>query len=410
MTTYEAIAALIRTALFQAPLDLPEDLDWEPVFQEIQNQSICVLMMDLLPKLALPEDIKQKWTMFAYKQTRHYYVLLDVERELTELLRANGIGFVILKGTAVAVYYPKPGCRTMGDIDFIVRPEQFEEARSILQNGGFEASGKNDARHVTFDRRHVHVELHRRFTSVSKQKKYDALDDAVMDGISHCCWTELEKTTFPMLPEPTNGLVLLEHIRHHLVSGLGLRQILDWIVYVDRQVDDASWYSAFQEPARALDLETLAKVVARMGQLYFGLREDITWCADAEEELCSSLLQLLIKSGNFGKNDIQSSKTETVLQHSQTVPQLFRNLQKAGCHNWKALKKHKWLRPFAWFYQIFRYGRQGFSRKAPLKALRRDLSSSRYRAEVLQKLGVTPAANGVAKSEIQRQYDYDSKK
>ena len=37
-----------------------------------------------------------------------------------QLFENNNIPLVILKGTAAAMYYPKPQLRTMGDIDFLV--------------------------------------------------------------------------------------------------------------------------------------------------------------------------------------------------------------------------------------------------------------------------------------------------
>ena len=44
-----------------------------------------------------------------------------------------------------------------------------------------------------------------------------------------------------MFPPLENGLVLLGHINQHLEEGLGLRQILDWALYVDKALDDDAW-------------------------------------------------------------------------------------------------------------------------------------------------------------------------
>ena len=105
-----------------------------------------------------------------------------------------------------------------------------------------------------------------------------------------------------MFPPLENGLVLLEHINQHLEEGLGLRQILDWALYVDKALDDDAWEYTFAPVVRRLGLERLAITVTRMCQLYLGLRSDITWCASADEKVCDSLMNYIMEQGNFGRN------------------------------------------------------------------------------------------------------------
>ena len=60
---------------------------------------------------------------------------------------------------------------------------------------------------------------------------------------------ELDDFLIPVLPSLQNGLVLMLHIVKHLKSGLGLRQIIDWMMYVDKQLDNEKWeeYSSVYE-------------------------------------------------------------------------------------------------------------------------------------------------------------------
>jgi hypothetical protein len=63
------------------------------------------------------------------------------ERYLTEavkLLTEAGVTPILAKGWAVARYYPEPGLRPYGDLDFIVAPEQYEQAREALVAAGNE--------------------------------------------------------------------------------------------------------------------------------------------------------------------------------------------------------------------------------------------------------------------------------
>ena len=131
-----------------------------------------------------------------------------------------------------------------------------------------------------------------------------------------------------MFPPLENGLVLLGHI-NHLEEGLGLRQILDWALYVDKALGDDTWEHTFAPVVHRLGLDRLAITVTRMCQLYLGLRPDITWCASADEKVCDSLMNYIMEQGN------------------------------RGMYHWPALNKYPRLKPlltpFAWFWQLCRY-------------------------------------------------------
>ena len=64
---------------------------------------------------------------------------------------------------------------------------------------------------------------------------------------------------------------------------------------------------------------------------------------------------------------------------------LFRYLQRAGEHNWKAYHRHPGVRPFCWLYQVFRYIKKGMGR---IGHVRSDLVHGNSRYELLKKLGI----------------------
>ena len=196
----------------------------------------------------------------------------------------------------------------------------------------------------------------------------------------------LYHTAFPMLPPKENGLVLLAHIAHHLREGLGLRQIIDWMLYVDRELDDSAWESSFRTAAEQTGLAVLAITVTEMCRMYLGLSDRITWCKNADKELCTMLMNSLLSSGNFGK------KRGTGLKVESTVSRLkrrgFRYLQQAGEHNWNAYHKHRWLKPFAWIYQIGRYARQGFQAKRKGAKIIEDIGRGKKRSDLYQDLKI----------------------
>ena len=69
---------------------------------------------------------------------------LVVERGLLELapiLDRAGVDFIVLKGPALAhTMYPDPSWRFFGDLDLLVRPQQWREASTLLETVGFRRS------------------------------------------------------------------------------------------------------------------------------------------------------------------------------------------------------------------------------------------------------------------------------
>ena len=194
-----------------------------------------------------------------------------------------------------------------------------------------------------------------------------------------------------MLPKLANGLVLLDHMRHHVRNGLGLRQVIDWMMFVHKELDDEFWHKEFGRAAREKGMDTLATVTTKMCQIYLGLPDSITWCSDADGEVCNELLDMLFVYGNFGKKNIDKhGKGVHVEYASMGIKRmgLFKWLQHAGENNWKAYKRHHWLKPFCWFYQSCRYAKKGFQTKRSRKQLSDDIARSRKRGDLLKKLGI----------------------
>lgn len=385
--TQQAVCALLNSALFDTPLCLPKNLDWTEICRELEFQAVLALPGDLIDRLDMPEEIRESWRRKYMGQVYQGYRNVAEQDALAALFAEHDIVYVVLKGSAAAVYYPKPEYRSMGDIDVIVAERDYDRALALLRENGYkEKNAEAGGRDRTFKRYGVLFEIHHRF-SYGDHQRDTALDRIIAEGIEAHEVHEAQEGMYCALPHKENGLVLLEHINQHLEAGLGLRQIVDWMMYVNRQLHDEAW-PAFREGAEQIGLCDLALTVTRLCQIYLGLPETgITWCQEADESLCEQLMEYLFQSGNFGYKDAGSSIAVNALSRSRDG--FFRNLQKSGQRNWKLLKTCPWLKPFAWLYQLFRYARRGLSRKNPIRSLKMDLDRSRKLNDMLTRLGAT---------------------
>lgn len=348
----QVLLSLIRQSLFGTEEAYPADVNWDAVLQEAKQQTVVGIVAKALPESCAGET-RAKWTAAEYQLVANHVRYWKAQDELHQLLTENGIPYVILKGAAAAMYYPGPMRRAMGDIDFLVPTDRYEEAKALLFENGYQLHHQDDDRHIGFNKGHVFYELHHRFS-------YEDLDleEPLLAAMPRAIEKDLEGHRFFTLPTAENGLVLLAHLWGHLHTGVGLRQAIDWMLFVHAELSDEAWETSFSQLSQQYGLQRLAKVAAHMCQKYFGLPDPCTWCADADEALCDELFSQIQCFGNFGRKARKLSATESKAQTalSQMLRYGFiRYLQKGGELQWKACHRHPWLKPFAWVYQLFRY-------------------------------------------------------
>lgn len=376
--TEQVLLQAIQKSLWNTDIEFPADTDWDAVLKEAEDQAVLGLVINIAPK-----DVRDTWKSRAGAVTAKFVRILHYQQQLCELFKANDIPLVILKGTAAAVYYPNPAQRSMGDIDYLVPLEYFDQAKELLVKNGYAIEDDPRApRHMHVHKDGISFEQHRFFSSEGID-----VERFILDGMNHIEMAKIYGTSFPMLPKLANGLVLLGHMVQHLKFGLGLRQVIDWMMYVHSELTDDFWHQTFEAAAKEAGLDKVAVTATQMCKKYLGLPMEIHWCEDGDEQLCRELMESLLSSGNFDRKRGRGSAVEKVTS-SFARKGIFRYLQYAGEYNWKAYHKHKWLKPFAWAYQIGRYARQGLKAKRSGTQLKEDIARGRRRTELLQKLNI----------------------
>ena len=346
MSINDEMFALLRASLLSD--ESVEITDREGVFNEMKAQSVAALPGDWLKQHNVPD--KEQWLRYCTVQQGNWLMKMLGQDQLLDLLEQNDIPCVILKGSAAAMAYPNPTLRSMGDVDFLVKRKDFERAASLLEKNGYSlAHEKNDKEHhYSYKKDNTSFELHKRLGVIKESD--DKLLSLFETGIDNREFREIEGFRFPVLPADLNGLVLMFHINHHLRSGLGLRQIIDWMMYINILPENIRQEKLFPI-LRDTGLEKLTLTVTVMCQKYLGLR---TIVEDDPELPYEDLMEYIINKGNFGRKAGEKSKIESISLEMSNPVRAFKRLQKGGLLQWKAAKKHKILRPFAWIYQANR--------------------------------------------------------
>ena len=310
------------------------------------------------------------------------------------LNQMKGIECVVLKGTSVAIDYPDPVLRTMGDIDLLIHKRDLDRARKRMEAIGFRAKEQKIVHHLKMFRKEFLLELHIAPGGLPKGKIGNYLFAKIESGLSDVRTGIMNGEAFPMLPDLQQALTLLLHMQQHLqCSGMGLRQLCDWMMFLDKRLTVPLWKELYDVLHRA-GLYKFTCVMTKICVLYLGLNGDkVPWCETASEELCDKVLEDILASGNMGSlngellksrliSDGQSRRKQNLLINA------FRNLQQMGAASWPAVQKHIFLRPFAWAYLIIRYAYLIITGKRSIKSAKTMLNSAHNIHSLFQQLEV----------------------
>ena len=353
----------------------------EEIYHEMRLQAIAPLAGPVLTELGLPEELYTAWEKDSINAFVRYQRYIRAQSALPIT-----VPYVILKGTSAARYYPYPEYRMMGDIDIMTSHEDYQAACEMLLLNGYEehtnAVDQYLNRHRGFKKNNLLIEVHSFYGLRDDKDETKALDDYIIDNISPT----------HVLPDLVNGLTLIEHINHHMESGLGLRQILDWMMFVHQSLSDEQW-PEFEKMARKTGHVQLAKVVTRMCEIYLGLSEH-EFCSQVDPGLCTDLMEYILSCGNFGRKKGADSQISEFLLSTPTIKAKIITLKQRGVMTWKAAQKYPFLRPVAWIYQAFRYLRLGLKRSNPLKKFTAEIRASRRSNKLMDAIGVAREKKG----------------
>ncbi len=375
----ESMLQVICAAIKNTPIRITD----RGVFEEMKAHKIEALVAPILLPQLVQEDLYKEWKHQILIQIGLWHRYCSVQNALP-----IKVPYVILKGTSAAKYYPHPEYRCMGDIDIMTRHEDYNTAcEMLIQNGFAEQIDSSDLlkaeRHRSFIGNGIEIEVHNFYGLRNRVEETQLIDQLIMDNMdpSH------------VLPDLINGITLIEHVNHHLEEGIGLRQILDWRMFVEKCLSDGQW-PAFQAIAKDTGHEQLAIVVTRMCEMYLGLPEH-HWCAGADMQTCKELMEYVLACGNFGrKKTLEQQTSERTLSHARSIRSFFRYLTYHGLLNTKTSPKGLLSRSFARIYQLNRYLIKGLFRPGSIRKLKEEVSEAQRKEKLFKAMGVSRGREG----------------
>lgn len=309
--TVERLLELVRSGLHGGapnPSLFTEDTDWESLYRLAHDQTVVCLAsegIDRLPSSSLPKD-ETRLDPFVGD------TLMTASRNsllnsfIPKLFhRLEGTGAVLVKGQSLAPFYPSPMKRQPGDIDILLMDEGYQEAKKLLLPKASKVEEEVvEILHQGLFYGSVEVELHGRIsTGMSRKldKKLLTIQKRMFSRPERT-FVEIGGEDIPVPDQNFNALYIFIHfLQHYWSSGLGLRQIVDWAVFL-RKNNNLIDLQALRSDLEDLSLMRLWRSFGCFAVEYLGFsKRDIPFYDGRYSGKGEKILSYLLSVGNFGK-------------------------------------------------------------------------------------------------------------
>lgn len=383
----------LSAGLFDAPFRPAENVNWEAVLCEADAQTVLPHIFRQVSPF-LPQAVQGAWTPKYLRLLGGNLRISASHGRLHTLLTDAGIPYACLKGCVSAQYYPEPGERVMGDVDFLIDLSDRQRTHELLLAQGFvpDPQSIRHAHHWTYTQDSIEWEMHwcaPGLPTVDAEEIHGLLD-GVVQSARPLCVNGIQMMGPCALH---HGLILLVHTANHLTAGgIGLRHLLDWLLF-ESSFSEEEFLSLFALPLKQAGLWQFARALTALGCRYFG-SPDRAYCQDTAPALTRGLLQDIFDSGNFGSKDENRMNQAKLMRNieSRRVQQggrmgnLISLLNRRAIQHLPGLEQKRVLLPVGWAYVGVKYLRRSARGEAPKLRLTGLLDATKERQQLYAQL------------------------
>ena len=316
MTNYqEHLFLLLKSALWQDE-NIEQsvcNIDWNNLYQLANEQCLIGIVADsfrLLSKKQCDGEERLRWLAYVVRLEKKNQKMNLLVGKLFEKFCKMNLSPVLLKGQAFAANYPYPLHRQCGDIDLYFKNRKdcktaVAWAAKVDKSAAVSPENKRERKHFSFSIGSNEVELHYFMclfeNSWLQQRLQQIIDEEF--AASRPYFVEIVGEQIETVPPTLSALHQIIHISRHLLeAGIGLRQICDLAMFLDKhhEVIDKERLNGYLEE---LQLMTIARSLGYIMVKYLGLKEEkVLFKVDAQ--FSDFILQEIFEGGNFGKKKL----------------------------------------------------------------------------------------------------------
>lgn len=364
----------------------PISSDAERVLKLSERQGVWTVVFPVVKKLYEKDEsilTKEQFAKYNHRFINNISVELRRKyavRSMLEMLEKNGVNCCILKGEVLAELYAVPETRVSSDTDILLDDPSLEErVCEIMEEHNFEVMERPSTSNHAMCRSSATglVEFH--------LTMYDELMEDVWFNMLHKKREPQRKhvladgSTITTLGYTDGAIyVTLHFIKHFLSEGVGIRQLMDVLLYL-RKYKDKIDTARFKQTMKELRYDRFLKTCMAVGELFLGVLCDELFevCDDCEffpdEKLICDVLADIEEGGLFGHDDKERAefyKLYTEARYARFKDGSFDSYMKEWGHvnvikrlfpsyramraEYAVLKKHPIYLPFMYVHRIGR--------------------------------------------------------
>jgi hypothetical protein len=346
ISKYRTLFLIINAALTDISVVVDDTLDYAEIFEVGKKHQIIPLVYCGIQKLKGDSEEVAKFQDYTLRLFYYDFKQIECLNRIEEEFSNNRIDYMLLKGASIKKIYPSSELRLMGDIDILIKEEQYEQIRKILCNIDLCEVNETDHELIWRSRDGILVELHKRLIPSYNDDYYSYYCNSWEKSI-------IEKGYCYAMSAEDEYIYIFTHLtKHYRDGGIGLKHMID------------VWYFALKHPS--LDMEYINCELSKLSLKRFHKNIldtlEVWFHGKASTDITDYITERIIESGAYGikeKWDIanaarERAKTTSVAsaKRKNMISLIFMpysNMQK----KYPVLKKAPFLLPIMW---VVRWG------------------------------------------------------
>ena len=395
----EILNAVIDVNGYENTVQIQEPMDWEYMSIQARKQNLLPIFVEGAERYdsyrnysGYARDIQDAMVMVAV-QMQKSKAFLDVYTKFLD----NGVSPIVIKGIVMRqLYGDYREHRLSGDEDILIRPEEYDKVREILEHEGYSCSRPmltkqqiEQLHEITFhnEEKDFFIEVH--LNIIGKENSTRTyMNDVFADAFEKTEILEIDGVPLSVMNPTQTFLYLVFHaFKHFQMGGMGIRPMLDILLYKEAY-NDQIIMEDIEEPLRKTHADIFLRDMMWIGNKYFKKSyEAVPGCCPEE------LLEDFIESGIFGG----SHKTDALAKNIHFSLSTFG--EKRGkihalvvgafpprgqlMEPYPYLVEKPWLLPYAWIQRFIKFKK--YAGKDMGRLVRETLQKVDRRESILKK-------------------------
>lgn len=323
----------------------------------------------------------------------------EVFLELYRAFLKEDLHPIVMKGLICRQLYGKNAeKRPSGDEDIFVRREDFYKIKEIMEAHGFVCSKPDvtmaqleELQDVGFHESKTGflIEVHTNLMGRDSEKRVQ-MGDCFGDVFKHAQTVIIRDVPITTMSHTDHFTFLILHaFKHFTLSGVGMRQMLDILLYQRTYKDEIDW-EMVKGILEANHATSYMGDLQAIGRRYLGFESPVMVETCSPEELLEDMLEV----GAFGKQDVAGTLAGRITL--STIDQKtgrIRTFLRAGFPSLEFmivgaphLKEKPWMLPLEWAKRWIRFIKK--SRKYDGNLMKDSMEMSQKRKALLEKYGL----------------------